>query len=548
MKASVALPEHERPMLSCVHGDISSLEHPALDEWMNGQHWPVDEAAFQDLTTTIYAAYADLVASLPAPWSNLVLADVHFPHFIVQILHGRMVAERCEAAGHDLIVGDVSRPVFQPDFGALGADLARQLDVRSQIPAGLLRLRRQLLHNRHLSLLGRLWGLGRTATWSLGTETELKTLYAAHRNLCCAFPKPSELLAPDAISEPGAGLAAQNDVVDGLTAMLQAAIDCANLEKPSDELRQNLLAAWQRRLSSLFPLYQSVLSHRAIPETILLGNASNPLLRTVCLAAREKGARVVAFQHGHNLGFTDADIICFNDYAVCDEFVCATTRQIPLAQRRARLSTLTRDRAIQFVAMETDSYLRRRQDYKMAQNGPKERTAGPKRVMMIGSPLSANRNTTGVGDAYYHWLRLDILTARALKKAGHHVLYKAHPSSQAAADVLIAPEVDEMPAAPFEACCTTADVFVFGTPLTTTFGSALCTDIPIVMIDPKGRNWNRDIETSLRQRCEFVAARFDDHNQIDLDLDEFTAAIEAAQMRCSQDFFDTYLNPEPVAV
>ena len=74
---------------------------------------------------------------------------------------------------------------------------------------------------------------------------------------------------------------------------------------------------------------------------------------------------------------------------------------------------------------------------------------------------------------------------------------------------------------------------------------ALCTDTPIVMIDPEGRNWNPEIEALLRKRCEFVAASLDGHNRINLDLPKFVAAIETAPERRSNEFFERFLTPEP---
>jgi len=537
MTAKEDIPDQETAMLTSVHGDISCINRADLDAWLAGHHWPVSEAAFHDLATATYASYAELVQVLPTPWNALALADVHFVQSIVQILHGRMVAERCEADGLKLILSQQSRSIFQPNFDALGAGPSAQIGQRPRLPIGLLRLRRQLLYNRHLSPIDRLRSLGRNKIWSLGTESELKTIYAGQRGLHCNFPKPVELLAAHAPSQPSQ----QSSVDEALSGVIQTAIDCADLRKPADDLRKKLLSAWQRRLCSLHQLHQSILSHQAIPETILLGGASFPPFRIVSLAAREKGTKIVAFQHGHNLGFTDADIICFNDYAICDEFVCATKQQIPLARRRAHLSALSRVRDIHFVALETDAYQGHRQRYQLE----RKTHNGPKRVMIIGSPMSSNRSTTGVCDAYYHWLRLDILMARALKGAGYRVLYKPHPSSLDAATTLIGPEVDEMPTAPFEDCCTDADTFIFGTPLTTTFGMALCTDTPIVMIDPEGRNWNPEIEALLRKRCEFVAASLDGHNRINLDLPKFVAAIETAPERRSNEFFERFLTPEP---
>ncbi len=523
-----------------VYSDISCVNRDNLDDWITKHSWPVSEPAFHQLAASAYAKYAEVVPALPTPWNDLVLADVHFIQFVVQILHGRMVQEHCASEGISLIAGNEGQSLFPPDFHALAESFSLQLAQRNRIPAMLLGIRRRLLHNRHLSRFARLRGLGHSKVWSLGSETELKGIYRSQRKYNCAFPKPNELLVQGAFTEPGQWLSVEAILAD----VLGAAIESAGLRGPVNELAADLLATWHRRLLSLYPLYQSVLRRKDLPETILLGNASNPLLRTICLAARWRGAKTVTFQHGHNLGFTDADIICFNDYAVCDEFVCATTAQIPHARRRAGLSSLSSERTIRFAALETDAYSVHREAYK---NRPKLPSPS-KRIMLVGAPLTANRSTTGIGDSYYNWLRMDILIARALRSSGFFVQYKAHPSSEAMAIELIGPEVDEVPTAAFEDCCANADAFVFGTPLTTTFGIALCTDTPIVMIDPQGRNWNPDILSLLQRRCAFVPAEFDGANRITFDPEAVVAAVEKAECCRSSEFFETYLTPSRTAL
>jgi hypothetical protein len=149
-------------------------------------------------------------------------------------------------------------------------------------------------------------------------------------------------------------------------------------------------------------------------------------------------------------------------------------------------------------------------------------------VMLMGYPMHAQRYVYGTGEFFQFRLSAELEIVEMLSEAGFRVLYKAHPETVQFTSKIMGPRVDEFITKPFETELHRADCLVFTYPLTTTFGAALATDIPIVMLDMEKRNWIADAYKKLKLRCAMVPASLDTDGRNKFSRHGLIEAIKAA--------------------
>ena len=98
---------------------------------------------------------------------------------------------------------------------------------------------------------------------------------------------------------------------------------------------------------------------------------------------------------------------------------------------------------------------------------------------------------------FYYKLRLEIQILRKLKEVGYYTIYKTHPDRATEIGDLIRNEANECISKKFENVWKSADALIFTYTTTTTFGFALTTSLPILVIDMKGTVWNLNIKRKL---------------------------------------------------
>jgi len=141
------------------------------------------------------------------------------------------------------------------------------------------------------------------------------------------------------------------------------------------------------------------------------------------------------------------------------------------------------------------------------------------KIMMVGYPMNVTRYPYSTGDFFLFQLDLEIRVIKLLKRHGLKVVYKMHPERQREAGGVFEDLADEVLTEPFEKVYGYADALFFGCITSTTFGFALCTQLPILVIDIQGTNWNREAYELLKRRCVMIPALFDESNRIQFDED-----------------------------
>ena len=490
--------------------DVYAVKDLGVETWQKAYFWPVSDEDYFELLDRAFGAFDAMYAGLQGAARDLVLADSGFVNFLAQYLQGLAVERFCREKGVRLALGQLARAQYRPDWQALpsGHDLLKQ--AGSPWPWKARRLAKNVAFNRHLPLHRNLVGLLKSSvTWGLGSFSGLKADYLRARGLYCDHQYLSTLpaLAP---SGP------DSDLPESLN---QATETC--LEGLQDYGRERLGVAfdaalagqwWLRRLEALCGVYRAVRSLKNLPETLLLTEVAKPLNKTVALAARSRGTRVVGFHHGNDMGNSRRKGFSYSEYSHCDAFVCPTQASARFHAREHRMNSISRLAPTQFLSAETGRYEARRRAC--------SREAFPDRfrsIMIIGYPMHVNRSPYRPGSFFVFQLDLELRVARLLKQQGYEVIYKMHPERRREAEGLFNGLIDRIVAEPFETSYQETDALFFGYTGTSTFGFALCTNKPVFVIDFKGQEWNREAYDLLRRRCTMIPAEFDETNRIRFD-------------------------------
>lgn len=96
-------------------------------------------------------------------------------------------------------------------------------------------------------------------------------------------------------------------------------------------------------------------------------------------------------------------------------------------------------------------------------------------------------------------------------------------------------EVAEVLNSPFEKIMRDAEMFIFDYAQSTTFWAALCTEKPVILIDTKITEFDKETRDLLNHRCLVIDTKFDERGRCIPDQDQFTKALQLAR---SQTRFD----------
>jgi hypothetical protein len=511
--------------------DAKALLALGIDSWIEGGAWPISDEQYRDLAGRIRAVFDVAHASLPGKWPDVVLADIRFQDWVAQYCHAQAVKAAAQRLGTRVVwMGDAAA-YYDPNWKAMASatTFPRRL---SRLSARLKRHVRRLKYNDHLSLPRRVAGavMG-TATWNLGAVEFLKSEYVTNRRIEADYPDLDEFGG----TEASISSADRSTIADVLLSAVQQ-WNQACREKLDALIDIDVLTkTWLTRVIGLAGFYDSV--REALPtEGVLFGGPSNPRIRCISFAARRAEVPVTGFVHGNNPGYTRADSLAYVEFSACTKFVTPTAGMRESLAELSASCPISKRLPTEFSSLETDYFERLRSRMSTQQ------VAAVRRILLIGFPLSAPRYAYGWGEFFAQRLDLEIRVCRVLRRAGYEVLYKPHPETGAWSAQVLAPEVDQVLLQPFEDVMAQADLFLFMHPLTTTFGVAICSPKPIVLVDVEGRDWQAPIYDLLRRRCAMVRARFDESNRVTFAAADLVAGIgEALELRHDAAYFDAIL-------
>lgn len=493
-----------------IPADIFAVKHIGVAAWQEQFWWPVEDTEFFDLLDMMWGGFEALLGDLEPPLQDLLLGDSSFVGVMGQHLHLAVAERFCRENNRELLLSDLSERFARPDWASLAKAYAWRPGLHQYVRCELRRALKRIRFNSHLRPDKNALGFfARAGCWSLGSFSRLKAEYVRSLSIYCDHPYVETVLGSSLGDGEQMPVLTIGEKLHEYLAQVEAYV---RSRYGIDWGREEMARCWLKRLEDLSVIYSAAMRHKRLPETLLLTEVAKPLHKTLALASRRKGTRVVGFGHGNEMGNLWNRSIAYNEYWQCDDYVCPSQMSSRWHSMRYAEVGISRIRPTRFLSAESSFY---HELMKRCKTMPfPERFA---KVMIIGYPMNATRYDYSPADFFLFQLDLELRVAKVLKRSGIRVIYKMHPERKLEAKGVFEGLVDDILTEPFEDVYGHADAFFFGCITSTTFGFALCTHKPVFVIDIQGAKWNAEALALLQRRCVMIPARFDERNRIQFD-------------------------------
>ncbi len=510
--------------------DIYAIKKVGIQVWQENFFWPISNQVYFKLLDEIWEGFDELYQKLDGITRDLILADTNFINVIAQYIHGRAVQSFCSSKNVHLISENHSKDLYYPDWEVLSKAYQWSPSFYEVWKVKGKRFLKRLKYNAHTSKKNY-----KPNNWSLGSFSELKAEYVKAQSLYCDHPF-KETILPSSIH------LSKFKKLTELEGMVQVF-----LEKLLDYCRNkfqfefNILKikkCWLNRINDLFSIYNTIYDREFVPEKLLLSEVGKPLNKSIALALKKRGTKVIGFSHGHDAGIVLNRLTPYNEYSHCDYFVCPTKKSAELHSYNHNTSEISRFNRVKFITTDTTHY---EQVWKNSQKEPFPEEI--KSVMIVGYPMNAQRyQYTNVG-FFIFMLDLEIRIAKLLKKCGFKVIYKMHPERKGEAKGIFKGLVDSIITKPLETVYGEADALFFGYIHSSTFGFSLCTNRPIFQLDISKDIWNPLAYEHISRRTVMIPAYFDEKNRIQFDEAFLLEKLNQKPERDNSDYVKKFMIP-----
>ncbi|OGV50873.1 MAG: hypothetical protein A2X49_05515 [Lentisphaerae bacterium GWF2_52_8] len=262
------------------------------------------------------------------------------------------------------------------------------------------------------------------------------------------------------------------------------------------------------------------------PGELLASPIGNLSHRVFASAWRNAGGKVTGFPHG-NAPFASAPMGMQSNgsFLVLDKFVGACEGEKFLkSEALLNYKTGLESPETQMSCFRDSLY---KPVFEKLQAAPGPKDASPRKVMLIGFPMDYIYYPYLIEYNTMSFLHFELSLIEALKKAGYEVIYKAHPDTMSELGNLYKDRVDRIETGRFESVYQQADCLLFPHLHSSTFGFAMMTNHPIVLMFDENMNWlHKEVRPLLEKRCAFVKAASDDKGRIGFNPEDLSAAIK----------------------
>ncbi len=275
---------------------------------------------------------------------------------------------------------------------------------------------------------------------------------------------------------------------------------------------------------------------RRLPGRIWSATHSAYATRLVAIEVRRRGGEAVGFDHGGVTAITQLpSLTAVSELSTASAFCVGTRRWADFLAATDAPRLVEPFNAPEILHGAGDPTFRQACRNRRAPGGRR------RRVVYVGHPFAGLRQfaIARMVDPVYWDFQIRIV--EALKAMPVDLLCKPHPEGYFKGRRNPLEDLAPTSYKPFETHLDEADVFVFDAPTSTTFGEALCTDRPIVLIDRGHYPFNPALEPRIRERCRIVATRTDEATRLWFDTKELTDAVLGNPERADPTYFRALL-------
>lgn len=502
--------------------DAMSVRMLADQTWLEDLHPPVTGMEFQKTVELLQTTYGQRVAALRASNEgglDLLYVLYHLPLLIAQFLLRRATIDRIASVN-----GQLFRAGQKVDF---------QGERTALIKATLEGSNRQLSFRPRFRSRLRILGCG---LWNslkgIRTERRAGSLWLSTQREIIALGR-QEGLVPFPVVPPACPL--ETETPPNQEAMLRSVLEelCAiqtplgSVEK--DERRHfidGMMRVFGRLEAGLAQGAEIARRQGAEKRELIVGGAGHLQNRLHAAAWRMAGGTTIATAHGNTY------LTHYRPGTVSDGFLSLADRYVTTTRGEATaVSAALKDFDFGFPAPHAVTPLPHGLLSAWRSNIARspERTGSPGHVALMGHPLNLlyYPNVAGQNSAAY--LGFEYYLGHLLRSQGFRVTYKAHPETTRHLSTGFLAAFDAVETAPIERTHRQFDHLLFAHPFTSSFGFAMLTDRPIVLLlDPSLPRHEPDF-SFLSQRCKVVWSRQDDSGRMRIDDDSLIAALNTAK-------------------
>lgn len=281
-----------------------------------------------------------------------------------------------------------------------------------------------------------------------------------------------------------------------------------------------------------------------IPRRLWIGTGGIIWSRMLANCVRRQGGVVTGHDHAWGACYSEWTSVPFTEFQSCDVFWTFSEKQVRLYEEAGPAQCIS-------------GYVPQIQFPRGGMRSVENVRSGRKGAKRIRTSVGGGRYSTILYITPFYPLDVvgpqPLMSApvavdwqlrlfRMLKELGHEILYKPHPESPlkppaAFQEIFGARELRGR----FESVYEKADVLIFDYPLTTTFGFALRTDKPVVLIDFQFVRLPYEDRVKLEDRCGIVRAWYDEENRAQVERDRLAAAIRLATSLRGGEFVEDVL-------
>ena len=477
--------------------DTLKLRRNISDGHRNGMLCPVSDRSYLNCVNKIFSGYEELIINQDDREFDVLLADYRFVIFVVHHIHMIAIRNTCDKNNIGLVLGQEHKEILEPKWTAISTEFHRPWGTRNYYYEKLRSINLTMRQRRRYSQS--LWRSGATKTMYTGQVGWLCDEYIRTEDLFLRNIEP--LSMPIKFREGGKNL--QDKYRRIIEPLIESIFQLDPLLTSGFEYRK-MLASWSRRLADVEAIYESFLGITGKKERMLVNGGTNPLRKILVMAFQRSGAQVTVFHHGNDFGGRIQNHGHRGEVSHCLEFMCPTMQIAKNYVESYKDIKTERKVGTQYSHMNTNYFRGIRTKEKINEIERKH-----KPIMLVGRPLNHRRLLDAHGCFILHKAQLECDLITLIKSCRENVIYKAHPDTASAAKGLYADKC-EIWTGPFEDLCRESSVLIFTSATSTTFGYALSTVLPIVLIEPKNNQWNENVRRKLLDRCEITNYDVDD--------------------------------------
>ncbi len=489
-----------------IFGDASAIRKYGVQEFEDNYFWPVSDSDFDKFSRYMHNTYVELISDIKDDnLYDIALVELSFVHQLIQIFHYNYIKEYAKENEIKLLVGGDSYVYRSPDWMQLGEGYSSLKFPFGSVRRLLRKIVKNIYFNKHLPVLKILKGfLCKESIVSIGSMDPLKMSFIKQKN---AFVNHCDWI--DIINLKNTKTINNNSFFTEniISPFLR------NVKKSDILFIRNIdfveiAEIWKQRFNDLSGLYSGLINTENLMNILLVSDMSKPLSKLITMSLQRKKVDIFCFHHGNDACYARLALMHETTICHCNTFVTPTNGIRERYQKNYSNNIIAKRSNIKFISINSDYYSKLISMYNFRTN------LNIKKIMLIGFPLNSYRYSYENNLFFYKMISLEYRLIIALKKAGYYVLYKAHPDRLNEIEGIFNDTVDEYIPHPFETVWQKADMLLFTYTSTTTFGYALTTNLPILLVDSAKKNRDTDDYKLMQSRIKILPAKVDNNMKI----------------------------------